>query len=382
MGHPHGSTGHAGGPAQQAPGERDPLAAFLWRLSEAVGVSGHEEGVAALVALQLSGLADEVRTDRLGNCIALRRGQPATEDRRFSVMFAAHMDEIGMLVNGIEKGGFLRVAAVGGTNVQTLLGQRVVVHTDGGPLPGVIGLKPPHLTSEEERKKFPKWEELFVDCGLTEEEARQRIVVGDVITIAQSPQQLMQGRFAGKALDNRASVAALAEAMRHLHRLRHDADVFAVATVQEEVGLRGAAVGAFAVNPDVAVAIDVTFARQRLVSEEVVELGKGPAIATGPNFHPRIFERLVAAAKEHGVAYQVEVIPGRSGTDAWAIQVSQAGIPTGLVSVPLRYMHSPVEVVDLSDIRQTGRLLASFVAGLRREDVEALTRWEVGADEH
>ena len=354
----------------------DGLTALLKRLSEAVGVSGHEGAVARLVAAEMGPLADEVRTDRLGNCVAVRRGQ-ADGGRRVRVLLAAHMDEIGMVVSRIEKGGFLRVLPVGGVNVQTLLGRRVLVHSAEGPIPGIVGHKPPHLTPEDERKKFPKWDEIFVDCGLSQEEAERRVAVGDLVTPVQAPLELLDGRLAGKALDNRASVAALIETLRQLQGLRHEADVYAVATVQEEVGYRGAAVSAFSLEPDVAVAIDVTFARQRLVSEpDVVELGKGPAIARGPNMHPRLVEALMATARDHGIPYQVEVIPGRSGTDAWAIQVSRTGIPTALVSVPLRYMHAPVEVVQVGDVRQTGRLLAHFVASLRPSFVEQLSGWE------
>lgn len=353
----------------------DALSGILARLSEAVGVSGHEAELARLVAAEVQGLADEVRADRLGNLVAVRRGQGGQGAVR--VLLAAHMDEIGMMVSRIEKGGFLRVVPVGGVNLQTLLGRRVLVHTADGPIPGMVGHKPPHLTPEEERRKFPDWHEIFVDCGLSQEEAERRVAPGDLVTPVQTALELLGGRLAGKALDNRASVAVLVETLRQLRVLRHGADVYAVCTVQEEVGLRGAAVAAFGLEPDVAVAVDVTFARQRLVGEpDVVELGKGPAVARGPNMHPRLVEALIATARDHGIPYQLEVIPGRSGTDAWAIQVSRSGVPTGLVSVPLRYMHAPVEVVQVSDVRQTARLLAHFVASLERPFVEALRAWE------
>ncbi|MBE3597407.1 MAG: M42 family metallopeptidase [Limnochordaceae bacterium] len=358
--------------------QSDPLAERLMRLSAATGVSGHEGEVARLIAGEMQAWADEVRTDRLGNCIALRRGQPPAGVRAPRLMLAAHMDEIGMVVSRIDKGGFLRVSPMGGVNVQTLMGQSVTVHAAGGPVPGVVGLKPPHLTTPEERKEFPRWEDLFVDCGLNEEEARSRIQVGDIVSVDARPVTLLGDRVAGKALDNRASVAVLMEAMQRLSALRHAADVLAVATVQEEVGLRGAEVSAFGLEPDLAVAVDVTFARQRMVGEpDVTELGKGPAIAWGANMHPRIVERLHQTARLHGVPFQVEVVPGRSGTDAWAIQVARAGIPTALVSVPLRYMHTPVEVVDLRDIRETGRLLAHFAAGLDAGLLGALSDWGV-----
>ena len=353
------------------------VAALLRRLSEAVGVSGHEQEVAARVAEEMRPYADEVRTDRLGNCVALKRGRSAAGQGPVRLLLAAHMDEIGMVVSRVEKGGFLRVLPVGGVNVQTLLGRQVTVHAAGGPIPGVVGHVPPHLTPEEARGRLPGWDDLFVDCGLSEEEARRQVAVGDLVTVVQAPLELLGDRLAGKALDNRASVAAVIEALRRLQELHHEAEVYAVATVQEEVGLRGAVVSAYGLAPDVAVAVDVTFARQRMVSEaDVVEMGKGPAVGVGPNMHPRVVEALVAVAREHGIPHQMEAVPGASGTDAWAIQVSREGVPTGLVSVPLRYMHSPVEVVQISDVQQTGRLLAHFAAWVRPGWVARLGAWE------
>ena len=231
--------------------------ALLTRLSQAVGVSGHERDVAELVGQELRPFVDEVRTDRLGNCVGIRRGQ-ARAARAPRILLAAHLDEIGMVVSRIERGGFLRVLPIGGVNVQTLLGRQVVVHAADGPVPGIIGHPPPHLTADGSRAKLPRWDELFVDCGLSGDEAERRISVGDLVTVAQAPLQLLGDRLAGKALDNRASVAAVVETMRRLQELRHEADVYAVATVQEEVGLRGATVSAFHVEPDVAIAVDVT----------------------------------------------------------------------------------------------------------------------------
>lgn len=375
-------AGPAGGAGGAGSGAGDELATFLEALSAASGVCGHEAEVARIVEQGLGPYSDQLRRDRLGNVIA-RLGPAFGEDAGGPaprVMLAAHMDEVGMLVLRIEKGGFLRVAPMGGTNVQTLLGHEVRVHTAHGPLAGVVGLKPPHLLSREERERFPKWDELFVDTGLEEPEVRSRVQVGDPVTLAVRPVTLLGGRMAGKALDNRVGVAVLREALRNLRLLRHRAEVYAVATVQEEVGLRGAVVSTFGLVPDVGVAVDVTFARQRLVHEpDVVELGRGPAVAMGPNMHPVVSRRLLEVARAHGVPHQLEVIPGRSGTDAWAMQVSRSGVATGLVSVPLRYMHSPVEVVQLDDIRHCGRLLAHFVASLDPDFIRTLADWGVNA---
>lgn len=337
----------------------------LARLAGAVGVSGHEDDVASLIEQLWQPYADEIRRDALGNLIALVRGEglETPDGRRASVMWAAHMDEIGLVVAAIEEEGFLRVDAIGGVDARAILAQEVIVHTRQGPLAGVIGTKPPHLTTDEEARKLPRLRDLFVDVGLPGDEARRRVRVGDPVTVRQSPARLQGQRMTAKSLDNRAGVAVLTEALAELRRRRHGVDVYAVATVQEEVGLRGATVSAYGLDPTVAVAVDVTFGDQPgLPDTQTVELGKGPALGRGANIHPRVFDALQDAARSERIPVQIEVLPGATGTDAWAIQIAREGIPTGLVSVPLRHMHSPVEVVDLGDVREAGRLLAALAA--------------------
>ena len=337
------------------------------RLAGATGLPGHEDAVAAVVEELWRPYADELRRDALGNVIAVVRGEGLSlpGGRRASVMWAAHMDEIGMVVAAIEEDGFLRVDAVGGVDARTLLGQEVTVHTTQGPLAGIVGTKPPHLTTAEEARKVPRLRDLFIDVGLPAAEVRQRVRVGDPISVRQSPARLQGQRLTAKSLDNRAGVAVLTAALDELRRRRHAVDVYAVATVQEEVGLRGAATSAYGLEPTLAIAVDVTFGDQPGLSEaKTTQLGKGPALARGANIHPQVFEALQAAARAEGIATQVEPIPGASGTDAWAIQIAREGIPTGLVSVPLRHMHSPVEVVDLGDVGEAGRLLAAMAARL------------------
>ncbi|MFS8639736.1 MAG: M20/M25/M40 family metallo-hydrolase, partial [Symbiobacteriaceae bacterium] len=230
-------------------------------------------------------------------------------------------------------------------------------------LPGIIGIKPPHLTTEEEGRKVPRLQDLFIDVGLPAEEARRRVRVGDPVTVRQEPARLQGQRMTAKSLDNRASVAVLCEALAQLRRRRHGVDVYAVATVQEEVGSRGAATSAYGLAPTLALAVDVTFGDQPgLPDTQTVELGKGPALARGANVHPRIYEALRDTARSEGIPFQEEYLPADSGTDAWFIQIAREGIPTGLVSVPLRYMHSPVELVDLGDVQEAGRLLAAWAA--------------------
>jgi putative aminopeptidase FrvX len=343
---------------------------LLKRLSEAVGISGYEYEVRELVSKELARFADEVRQDNLGNLIALKKGDGSSEPR-WRIMLAGHMDEVGLIVSQIEK-GFLHISTVGGLDVRVLPGQEVVVH-GRRPLPGLIASRPPHVLGEEELDKPVLLEELLVDVGLSEEEIGEFVHVGDLISIARPFTPLKGDIVAGKAFDNRASVATLVVCLEALSGLRHSWDVYAVATTQEEVGLRGAISSAYGIFPDAGIAIDVTFARQADVSDtEAVEMGKGPAIALGPNVHPRIYDGLVATAKALEIPYQLEPIPGSTGTDAWAIQVTRAGIPTGLLSIPLRNMHTAVEMLNVKDIDRAGRLLAHFIARLDEEFARGL----------
>ncbi|HIC94400.1 MAG TPA: M42 family peptidase [Anaerolineae bacterium] len=345
------------------------IAPLLKRLSEAKGVSGYEDEVRAIVAEEFGRYADEVRTDAMGNVIALKKGQ----GRGQRIMLASHMDEIGLIVTRIEE-GFLRFTSVGGFDDRVLLGQEVVVH-GRRDLPGVIGSRPPHVLSEEEREKIIPKEKLFIDVGLPPEEVERLVRVGDLVTIWRRFTRLGGDFVVGKAFDGRAGVAAIAVCLEALASAEHLWDVYAVATVQEEVGLRGATTSAYGLAPDMAIAIDVGFGRQPGVSEaETIEMGKGPAIAFGPNIHPKLYQALVEVARELEIPYQVEPIPGRSGTDAWAIQVTREGIPTALLSIPLRYMHTSVETLSLGDVERTGRLVAGFIERLDEEFMERIRR--------
>jgi putative aminopeptidase FrvX len=337
------------------------IAPLLKKLSEARGVSGYEAEVRGIVAEEFGRYTDEVQTDKLGNVIALKRGEG--EEPRRRIMLAGHMDEIGLIVTKLEQ-GFLHFTQVGSFDERTLLGQEVTVH-GRKDLPGIIGSRPPHVLPEEEREKILPMDKLFIDVGMKEEEVARWVRVGDLVTLRRKFTQLQGDMVAGKALDDRVAVASIMICLEGLSSIRHSWDVYAVATVQEEMGLRGAITSAYGLAPDVAIAIDVTFGDQPGVSEaETVAIGKGPAIAFGPNIHPKLHEALVEAAKGLEIPYQVEPIPGRSGTDAWAIQVTREGIPTALLSIPLRYMHTSVETLSLKDVERTGRLMAGFIGKL------------------
>ncbi len=347
---------------------------ILKQLTSVDGLSGSEARVAELVRSLAGSTVTEFRTDALGNLIGLRRGAPeaGSESASGRIMLAAHMDEIGLAVTKIDR-GFLHVAKVGGVDPRSVVGQEVTVYPSGPGseaypegLPGYVGSRPPHLLSADERQKVVGLADLRVDLGLPPAFFENGLIrVGDRIALRGPVTELLGGRLASKALDNRVSVAVMIGALGYLDAMRHTWDVFAVATVQEEYGLRGAKAAAFGVAPDLGIALDVTFADTPGVSDkETFAMDKGPTIGLGPNLHPGVVRRLKAAAEALEIPYQIEPLPGNSGTDAWAIQVTQAGIPTGLISVPVRYMHSCVETVALADVDRAARLLAGFISRL------------------
>jgi endoglucanase len=351
---------------------------LLRSLSEASGVSGYEDQVREIVYDSLSTLVDEVRSDAMGNLIALKRGCAESEPRR-RIMLAGHMDEIGLIVTSLEK-GFVRFTQVGGFDVRTLMGQEVVVHGRRA-LKGVIGSRPPHVLSAQERQKPVPMDKLFIDVGLGEEALQEEVRVGDLITIWRPFTELKNGLVSGKGFDDRAAVAAIAVCLDTLRTMRHQWDVYGVATVQEEVGLRGAMTSTYGIAPDVGIAIDVGFGDQPGVGEEdKIQLDKGPALTFGPNIHPALFEELYNVAQEHEIPVQVEIAPRGTGTDANAMQITRAGIPTALLSIPLRNMHTPIETCAVRDVIRTGRLLAHTIASLDESFVERLTE-RVGQEE-
>lgn len=348
----------------------DDLLAVLKRLSAAPGVSGAEATtLRALLVELLTPLADEVSVDVAGNVIAFKRGQQ-TGASRYKVMLSAHMDEIGMIVTGLE-GEFLRFTQIGGIDDRVLLGQPVLVHGRRSLL-GVIASRPPHVVLPEERGKVIPHDQLFVDVGLTANELKRQVRVGDIISFDCEPVELRRDLIAGKAMDNRASVTAMYACLQGLIELNHAWDVYAVATAQEEHGsYLGATTFAFRLQPHLALVVDTTFGHMVGLSEaETFKLGAGPAFSVGPNIHPAIHRRLASLADSLEIPYQTEPLPGHSGTEAWGLQISRVGIPTGIISIPIRNMHTPIEVVALKDVTRAGRLLAHFVAGLEGTFVE------------
>lgn len=333
---------------------------LLKKLSQTPGISGREERIRAVIKEELEGLADEVRVDALGNVIALKKGKTGSK----KIMICGHMDEIGFVVSHIDDKGFLRFNPVGGFDPRTLVAQRVVVH-GREDLVGVLmpGLKPVHIMTPEEAKAPLKVTDFYVDLGRTKEEVEQLVRIGDPITLQREFVEI-GANVSGKAMDDRVGVWVMLEALRQVQD--HDADIYAVATVQEEVGLRGATTGAYGIRPDIGVALDVTLAVDGPGSNkqfQITALGEGAAIkvmdsASISNY--KLVDFMRDLAEKHEIKYQMEILP-RGGTDAGAMERSRSGCPVITLSVPTRYVHSNVETVNKEDLANTAKLLARFL---------------------
>ena len=345
---------------------------LLKELIQLPGLSGFEGSVRDRIREAWEPLVDKLEFSRLGSLHALKLG--SGHDPRPCVLLAAHMDAIGLMVNQVVD-GFLRLTAIGGIDARILPGQAVIVH-GREDTPGLI-LQPPAACLPEGKGKEPvALEHLLVDLGLPSRRVDRLVRPGDPVSFAQPPLELGANNLAGHSLDNRASIAALTICLRELQSREHVWDLVAVATSQEEENLSGAMTSAFALRPDIAVAVDVTWGYSPGSAEhKTYPLGKELTNGWGPSVHPAIHRVISQAAERGEIPLTTEVMPRRSGTDADALQLTAEGIPTGVVSIPLRYMHTPLEVVSLIDIRRTGRLLTEFVAGLEPEFVDQIT-WD------
>ena len=341
---------------------------MLKALTEAPGISGAEDDVAHLLRNYFARLADEATIDKFQNVIGVKKGRTSGG----KVMMAAHIDQIGFLVKTFDKGGFIRLAAVGGHDPRVLPGQSVVIYGKE-QVKGIIGTTPPHLQKPGDTAKITSLDDLYVDTGLDETTLKNKVRVGDPVLFDNVCTELQGGLYAGAAMDNRAGVLVLLETLKILEKMRHDWDVYMVGTAQEEVGTRGAAMTAYEIAPDVGIAIDVTFGDFPGIPErDTAKLGKGGAVAIGPNFHPALTEKLMELAQEWEVPFQKEFIPRPGGTDAVSMQIAARGVPMVQVSIPLRYMHTTVETLDLKDIKRAARLLALFAAQLEQAHREVL----------
>jgi endoglucanase len=338
--------------------------AFLKNILETPSPSGFERPVQDLVRSWARSYADEVRTDRHGNVIAVLHpsGQPR-------IMLAGHCDQIGLMVQHIDDNGFLYVQPIGGWDMQVLIGQNLSVWTRQGPLTAVVSRRAPHLLTGEERNKVPQFTDIWVDVGARDrKEAESWVTLGDPVTFALGFRPMRNGLAASPAMDDKVGVWTVMEALRLLKGRPLQAAVYCVSTVQEEVGLRGATTSTYGIHPTVGIAVDVCHATDTPGNDKKqlgdTRLGAGPAVFRGANINPRVFERLEEAARESEIPVQVRGTPRATGTDANVMQVSRDGVATGLVGIPNRYMHSPVEVVCLDDLDRAARLLADFCAAV------------------
>ena len=339
---------------------------FLKDLLNTPGTSGVEQKVQDVVRAFASEFSDDITTDVHGNVLATVNpgGSP-------TILLDAHCDQIGLIIRHIDSYGFLRVNAIGGWDMQILLGQRMVVHTDEGPIPGVIARKPIHLLDPEERKIVPRMKDLWIDIGsASEAETRTIVRIGDTVTPEPCLRQLRNGRLSGVAMDDRTGLWVIMTALRMLAKSNPSAKIVAVSAVQEEIGLRGAMTSSFNVNPDVAIAVDVTHATDcpGIDPNEFgkIEIGKGPVIVRGPNTNPVVFELLSMTAEEKQIPVQINALGYPASNDGAAIQVTHGGCATGLVTIPNRYMHSPVELVAESDLEHAASLIAAFCLAVNK----------------
>lgn len=332
----------------------------------AIGAPSGFEGPAVRAARELlEPLMDQVWTDRLGNLVGVRRcGKPGAK----KLLLDAHLDEVGLIVTGI-KDGFLRFMG-NGVDSRMLPDREVTVLADP-PLLGVVACLPPHVLSAEDREKAPELKDLFVDVGLSQEEAEHRVSLGTPMVYRTDFTRLGERQVCAKALDDRSCYAALLRAAELLRDEKLDVDLYVLGSVCEEAGGVGAKVAAQAIAPDFCVAVDVTFGRTPdSPKDESLVMGGGPVVGIGPNMTRWMTRRLLDKAEEKGIAVQKEVMERSSGTNAWPMQIANEGVATAVLSIPLKYMHTPVEVVELSDIENTARLLAAFAVGLGKEGAQ------------
>jgi tetrahedral aminopeptidase len=348
------------------------LSEHLQALLRAPGLSAFEAPVRDVIAAAWRKSAPEQTVSRLGSLHARHPGTGRAN--RPKILFAAHMDKIGLMVTQVID-GFCRVTEIGGLDPRILPGQPMRIH-GRETVPAVVALAPAALLPPDRKAQTARLQDLWLDTGLPAAEAARLIRTGDPVAFLQDPQPLANGRLTGPSLDDRAGVAALTVCLEELSARPHRWDVIAAATVQEEETLGGAFTSTFALQPDLAVAVDVTFASgPGLPDHKTFPIGEGPTIGMGPNIHPALCRAFTRAAEKASIKYTLEVIPANSGTDAYAMQTTAEGIPTAVIGIPLRYMHTAIETVALGDVLQTGRLLAATAAALDDDFLPGLT-WE------
>jgi putative aminopeptidase FrvX len=345
--------------------------AFLKQILETPSPSGFEQPVQAHVRRWAAEFADEVRTDAHGNVFATRF--PEARDGAPRVMLAGHCDQIALMVQHIDGEGFLYIQPIGGWDMQILLGQHLTVWTKAGPVHGVVARRAVHLMQPDERNKVPQFQDVWVDAGFkSKEDAEQLVRHGDPVTFALGYRELRNGLAASPAMDDKVGLWVVMEAVRLLKGRPLRAAVYGVSTVAEEVGLRGATTATYAIEPQVGIAVDVTHATDTPSNDKKtqgdIKCGGGPVVFRGPNVNPRVFDRLEEVAKGHAIPVQVRGVPRAASNDGNVMQISRQGVAVGLIGIPNRYMHSPVEVVHRDDLTNAAKLLAEFCATVGPDD--------------
>src|SRR3954452_19942796 len=343
---------------------------FLTELLHARSPSGYEFEAQKVFDRHLKPVADLYAKDSMGNRLATLNpsGDPV-------LMLAGHIDELGLMITYVNKDGFLYFDTIGGHDLSVISGRRVIIQTANGPVKGVTGKRAIHLMDEEDRKKVPKKHEIWIDIGVrSKKEALERVTIGDVATYDHELELFNGSIGTARAFDNKVGAYVVGETLIRLaaEKKKLAAKVVSVATSQEEIGVRGATTSAYLVNPHIALAVDVGHATDHPDCDNrkygETKLGGGPIICRGANINPKIYDRLIKAAKKIKIPYQLDADPRPTGTDARAIQMGRGGVATGLVSIPLRYMHTPSEVVDLEDVERCVQLLVEFAKGLEKGD--------------
>lgn len=339
---------------------------LLKELSMAHGPSGREHWIYPIIKDAFEPYCDEVRQGNVNNAYAIKKG-----NGKASIMLMAHADEVFLSVKEICDRGFLKFTGLG-IDPKTLVSQEVLIHGKE-KIDGIIGIKPPHLMTDGERSAAVKVDNLLIDTGMSKEEVEKLVKIGDYVTIKREFHELLNENVVGKAIDDRVGIVSMWSCAKELQNIKHDLDVYFVSSCQEEVGHRGAKMSSYDLNPTLGIAIDVTFDNGKMgIQGSDTRLGEGPVICIGPNVHPKFREKLTSIAREYGIPYQVEVEPGNTGTDAWDIQTVRKSIPTLLISIPQKYMHTSVEMVNMKDVVNTGRIIAKFIEKISSSDLEGM----------
>lgn len=333
----------------------------LIKLCDTDGISGYEKNASNIAKSLLEPLVDECYIDKFGNVIGKKYSE--NKDAK-TIMLDAHIDQIGFIVTDITEEGFLKFTSIGGVDPRMLLGVDVYVLASE-KLRGIVSCKPPHIITDF--KKAPPISEMAIDIGMTQKRAKEFVSIGTPIIFAENTYNLLKTNIVGKCLDDRAGVMSILLALEKIKDKKIDANIIVGFTVCEETSGLGAKVLSYELNPDFAIAVDVTHGKTPDVSAtKAFDMGK-IYIGKGPNLHKKLTENLIKTAKAYDIAYGIEVMEGETGTNAWYIQVAREGIPTALISLPLKYMHTPIEMVKISDIESTGNLIYQFLRNFRGE---------------